>query len=103
MTTSIAPRRREHHDPIAWSLARDRLGVRPVVFMVIAAAAPMTVIAGGATAGWAVTGVKGIPMAYLAMALVLAIFWALFALSGVPTWFPDFVETPMVQLPGLGR
>ena len=34
----------------------------------------MTVIAGGATAGWAVTGVKGIPMAYLAMALVLAIF-----------------------------
>ena len=39
----------------------------------------------------------------LTLALVLAIFRALFALSGVPTWFPDFVETPMVQLPGLGR
>lgn len=74
MTTSVAPRRREHQDPIARSLARDRLGVRPVVFMVIAAAAPMTVIAGGATAGWAVTGVRGIPIAYLAMAVVLAVF-----------------------------
>jgi uncharacterized protein (TIGR02611 family) len=37
------------------------------------------------------------------LALVLAIFWGLFALSGVPGWFPDAVETRMMQLPGLGR
>lgn len=74
MTTSIKPDRQGQRDPIAWSLAQDRLGVPPVVFMVIAAAAPMTVIAGGATAGWLVTGVKGIPVAYLAVALVLATF-----------------------------
>nr|WP_179277063.1 APC family permease [Actinoplanes regularis] len=46
----------------------------PVVFIVMAAAAPLTVIAGGATTGWAVTGVIGIPLGYLAVALVLAVF-----------------------------
>ncbi|WP_082171274.1 APC family permease [Micromonospora sp. RV43] len=40
----------------------------------VAGAAPLTVIAGGATTGWAVTGVKGIPVAYLAVAAVLAVF-----------------------------
>lgn len=40
----------------------------------MAAAAPMTVIAGGATFGWAVSGTVGIPFAYLATAVVLLIF-----------------------------
>ncbi|MDR7277700.1 APC family permease [Catenuloplanes atrovinosus] len=35
----------------------------------------MTVIAGGATTQWAVTGVLGIPVAYLAVAVVLAVFF----------------------------
>ncbi|WP_432844190.1 APC family permease [Dactylosporangium sp. CA-092794] len=34
----------------------------------------MTVVAGGATTGWAVTGVLGIPISYLAVAVVLAVF-----------------------------
>ncbi|MFI1996841.1 APC family permease [Actinoplanes sp. NPDC020271] len=59
---------------VAQALAANRLGVSPVVFMVMAAAAPLTVIAGGATTGWAVTGVIGIPVGYIAVALVLAIF-----------------------------
>ncbi|GAA4263747.1 APC family permease [Dactylosporangium darangshiense] len=62
------------HDIVAQTLARNRLGVPAVVFFVLAAAAPMTVVAGGATTGWAVTGVKGIPIAYLAIAAVLAMF-----------------------------
>jgi amino acid transporter len=74
MTTSIARQRQERHDPIAASLAQNRLGVPPVAFVGLAGAAPLTVIAGGATAGWLVTGVKGIPVAYLAMAAVLAVF-----------------------------
>ncbi|MBB4743940.1 amino acid transporter [Actinoplanes octamycinicus] len=56
------------------TLAAGRLGVWPVVFMVMAAAAPLTVIAGGATTGWAVTGVIGIPVGYLLVALVLGVF-----------------------------
>ncbi|MEU5943577.1 APC family permease [Micromonospora sp. NPDC047548] len=55
-------------------LARGRLGTWAVVFFVIAAAAPLTVVAGGATTGYAVTGVRGIPVAYLLVAAVLALF-----------------------------
>ncbi|WP_422774613.1 APC family permease [Plantactinospora sp. WMMC1484] len=56
------------------ALARNRLGVPSVVFFVVAAAAPLTVVAGGATTGFAITGVTGIPVAYLTVAVILALF-----------------------------
>ncbi|MFG1872087.1 APC family permease [Micromonospora arborensis] len=65
---------RSKPDTVSAVLARGRLGIPSVVFFVIAAAAPLTVIAGGATTGWAVTGVAGIPVAYLVVAAVLALF-----------------------------
>jgi amino acid transporter len=55
-------------------LARSRLGIPAVFFFVVAAAAPLTVVAGGATTGYAVTGMRGFPVAYLAVAAVLALF-----------------------------
>ncbi|AYF26643.1 amino acid permease [Micromonospora tulbaghiae] len=55
-------------------LARGKLGTFTLVFFVMAAAAPLTVVAGGATTGFAVTGVTGIPVAYLAVAAVLGLF-----------------------------
>jgi amino acid transporter len=61
-------------DTVSAVLARCRLGIPSVVFIVIAAAAPLTVVAGGATTGYAVTGVTGIPVAYLVVAAVLALF-----------------------------
>ncbi|MGC4886639.1 APC family permease [Micromonospora sp. DT227] len=61
-------------DTVSAVLARGRLGTFHIVFIVIAAAAPLTVIAGGATTGWAVTGVAGIPVAYLVVSAVLALF-----------------------------
>ncbi|MEV4481737.1 APC family permease [Micromonospora coxensis] len=61
-------------DTISAALARGRLGIPSVVFFVIAAAAPLTVVAGGATTGYAVTGVTGIPVSYLVVAAVLALF-----------------------------
>jgi uncharacterized protein (TIGR02611 family) len=37
------------------------------------------------------------------LALVLAIFWAYFAVVGVPGWLPDMAEKPLLQfVPGLG-
>jgi amino acid transporter len=62
------------YDIVSQTLARNRLGVPAVVFFVLAAAAPLTVVGAGATTGWAVTEVIGIPIAYLAIAVVLAIF-----------------------------
>jgi uncharacterized protein (TIGR02611 family) len=36
------------------------------------------------------------------LAFVLAVFWAYFALMGVPTWLPDVAEQPLLQfVPGL--
>lgn len=56
------------------ALARGRLGVPSVIFFVLSAAAPLTVVAGVVTTGYAVTGVTGIPLAFLVVAVVLAFF-----------------------------
>ncbi|MEU7871256.1 APC family permease [Dactylosporangium sp. NPDC049140] len=61
-------------DVVARTLARDRLGVPAVVFFVMSAAAPLTVVAGLVTTGFAVTGVTGIPLAFLVVGAVLALF-----------------------------
>lgn len=60
--------------PIQGSLSKDRLGVPSVVFFVMSAAAPLTVIAGVVTTGYATTGVLGIPLGFIAIAVILAIF-----------------------------
>ncbi|GLY96548.1 APC family permease [Actinoplanes sp. NBRC 103695] len=59
---------------IEQALGKAKLGVLPMIFNTMSAAAPLTVIAGGATAGFAITGAKVIPFAYLAVAAVLALF-----------------------------
>src|SRR3954453_1462590 len=59
---------------LSTALARDSLGVAAVVFFVMSAAAPLTVVAGVVPTGLAVTGLTGISIAFLAVALVLAIF-----------------------------
>lgn len=51
-----------------------RLGVPAVTFMIIAASAPLTVLAGGVTTTFAVTQVLGVPLAYLILGATLAIF-----------------------------
>jgi amino acid transporter len=59
---------------LSTALARDRLGVPAVVFFVMSAAAPLTVVAGVVPTGLAVTGLTGISIAFLAVAVVLALF-----------------------------
>jgi amino acid transporter len=56
------------------ALARGRLGAPALVFFVLSAAAPLTVVAGAVTTGYAVTGVIGIPVAFLAVSAVLGVF-----------------------------
>jgi amino acid transporter len=63
-----------HSSQLSTALARDRLGVPAVVFFVMSAAAPLTVVAGVVPTGMAVTGLTGISIAFLAVAVVLAIF-----------------------------
>jgi amino acid transporter len=59
---------------IETALAADRLGVSAVLYFVLSAAAPLTVVAGVVTTGYAVTGIIGLPIAFLAVGVVLAVF-----------------------------
>ena len=59
---------------VASSLAQGRLGIPSVLFFVMSAAAPLTVAAGGITAGYAITRQTGMPVAYLAIAAMIALF-----------------------------
>jgi amino acid transporter len=64
----------EPPDVVARTLAHNRLGVPAVIFFVMSAAAPLTVVAGVVTTGFAVTGITGIPLAFLVVGAVLAVF-----------------------------
>jgi amino acid transporter len=61
-------------DTIDNALAADRLGVPSVVYFVLSAAAPLTVVAGVVTTGYAVTGITGLPISFLVVGAVLAVF-----------------------------
>lgn len=59
---------------VSRSLAAERLGVASVIFFVMSAATPLTVVAGVVTTGFAVTGLIGIPVAFVAVGAVLWLF-----------------------------
>src|SRR5437773_12456149 len=65
-----------HHgrSNVSAALAEDRLGLPPVLFFIMSAAAPLTVIIGVIPTAYAITGVTGIPAAFIAIGIVLAIF-----------------------------
>ncbi|WP_448809251.1 APC family permease [Agromyces bauzanensis] len=55
-------------------LGHRRLGVPAITLMIIAASAPLTVVAGGVTTSFAVTGVIGVPLGFIVLAAALAVF-----------------------------
>ncbi|VVJ16467.1 Uncharacterized amino acid permease [Amycolatopsis camponoti] len=55
-------------------LGRRRLGAAQIVFFVVAAAGPLYAIAGGVSATYAVTGSVGVPLSFVLLAPVLALF-----------------------------
>lgn len=65
-----------HSSPgvVASALARNRLGAVAVCFMMLSAAAPFTVVAGVITLNYGVSGVTAIPVAFVVVGVVLAVF-----------------------------
>ena len=63
----------QQHSP-GTGLGQRRLGVPALVFMIIAASAPLTVVAGGVTSNYAVTGLPGIPLSFIVLGAVLLLF-----------------------------
>jgi len=74
MTRTQAPRSRP--GGMSRALARDRLGVPAVLSFVLASVAPLTVAAGVIPTAFQTTGLTGIPAAFLAVAVILAVFSA---------------------------
>lgn len=56
------------------SLKRGKLSTASLVFMIIAASAPLTVLAGGAPTNYAVAGLLGVPVGYIVLGLLLILF-----------------------------
>ena len=56
------------------ALARDRLGVPEVLFFVLVGVAPLTVAAGVIPTAYQTTGLTGLPAAFIAIAVILALF-----------------------------
>src|SRR5918999_5122698 len=59
---------------IVSQLRRRRLGVIHLVFFTVAASAPLTVLGGGVTTTFAVTGIPGVPLSFLVLAVALGLF-----------------------------
>ncbi len=55
-------------------LAKPRLGAAQIVFFVVAASGPLFAIAGGISTTYAVTGIIGVPLSFVLLAPVLALF-----------------------------
>ncbi|RSM64187.1 amino acid permease [Kibdelosporangium aridum] len=55
-------------------LAKPRLGVIQIVFFVVAASGPLYAIAGGISTTYAITGIIGVPVAFVILAPILALF-----------------------------
>src|ERR671916_3091200 len=70
---SIMPTQAPQHAAFP-QLKRRRLGVSHLVFFTVAASAPLTVLGGGVTTTFAVTGIPGVPLSFLVLAVALGLF-----------------------------
>lgn len=61
---------------VSRALARDRLGIIAVLLFVASSVAPLTVAAGLIPAAYATTGLTGLPAAFVAVGVILALFAA---------------------------
>ncbi|MCF2525815.1 APC family permease [Yinghuangia soli] len=83
-----------------------KLGVAHIVFFVVAASAPLTVAAGGIPQSLAVTGTTGIPLVYLLLAAMLAVFSVGYAamsrrITGAGAFYA-YVSHGLGRIPGVG-
>ena len=60
--------------PATASLDARRIGIPALVFMIIAASAPLTVVAGGVPSNFAVTGLVGILLSFVVLGIILILF-----------------------------
>jgi amino acid transporter len=83
------------------ALATGRLGAAHMVFFVMSATAPLTVVAGILVTAYAITGSIGLPITFVAVAVVLAVFASGFVAAG--RYLPHAGAIYAYVAHGLGR
>ena len=90
----------------AGGLHRRALGVPDLVFFIVAASAPLTAVAGGQAVTYLVTGNKGIPLLFIPLGIVLAIFAVGYAAMSRHVAdagaFYTYVVRGLGRIPGVG-
>jgi amino acid transporter len=83
-----------------------RIGTLSLILMIVAASAPLTVVAGGVTSNFGVTGSLGVPLSFLVLGLVLVVFAVGYtAMSTRITSagaFYSYVARGLGRVPGVG-
>ncbi|MEU5772092.1 APC family permease [Streptomyces venezuelae] len=92
--------------PVSTTVPERRIGVAGIVFVVVAASAPLTVAAGGVPQSLGITGILGIPLLYLLTAVVLALFSAGYAamsrhITGAGAFYA-YTAHGLGRVPGVG-
>ncbi len=87
-------------------LRRTALGVPDIVFFIVAASAPLTVIAGGVATTYLVTGNAGVPLLFLVLGAILALFVTGYAAMSHHITnagaFYAYVSKGIGKIPGVG-
>jgi amino acid transporter len=90
----------------AGGLHRRALGVPDIVFFIVAASAPLTAVAGGQAVTYLVTGNQGIPLLFIPLGIVLAIFAVGYAAMSRHVAdagaFYTYVVRGLGRIPGVG-
>jgi amino acid transporter len=90
----------------AGGLHRRALGVPDLVFFIVAASAPLTAVAGGQAVTYLVTGNQGIPLLFIPLGIVLAIFAVGYAAMSRHVAdagaFYTYVVRGLGRIPGVG-
>jgi amino acid transporter len=82
-------------------LARKSIGTGSLFFFCVGASAPMTVLAGGVVATYAATGVVGVPLSFLVLAVALAFFTVGYV--AISRYVPHAATFYAILARGMGR
>ena len=92
--------------PTAGRLHRRALGVPDLVFFIVAAAAPLTAVAGGQAVTYLITGNKAIPFLFIPLAILLGVFAVGYAAMSHHVAdagaFYTYVTRGLGRIPGVG-
>lgn len=85
---------------------RRKVGTLALVFMIVAASAPLTVVAGGVTSNFAVSGQLGVPLSFVVLGIILALFAVGYAALSTKVStagaFYAYVSRGLGRIPGVG-